>query len=179
MAKKGKKTAKTKKAKAGKLSAKGRLLLIVGILLGVVFLPTSTLLFIGLLPTIASFLFSIRGKGPRTSTVFAMNVAGCVPFVIKLWSGGNDFDAAVEIVTNPRYMSVIYTAAAFGYMIDWVVTGIVSSYLYQRGVSRMKAIKNSQQNLVKNWGANVAGGLQSQYEDSDDKKKPQKDKADQ
>ncbi len=168
MAKKDKKAkAKTKKKSPGKMGMKARLFMVVGILVACVLLPTSLLLFIGLLPSIIAVLFSAKGRGPRASTVFAMNVAGCVPFVFKLWAGANDFEASVEIITNMRYLSVIYMAAAFGYMIDWVVTGIVTSYLYQKGILRMKAIKKAQSKLVENWGTKVSGALQEKLDAED------------
>lgn len=146
---------------------KGRLLVIVAIIIGVVLLPTSLLLFIGLLPSLIAFLFSTKGRGPRASTVFAMNIAGCVPFVFKLWAGANDFEASVDIVTNAKYLSIIYMSAAFGYMIDWVVTGIVTSYLYQKGILRMKSIKKTQEKMVENWGPKIAGSHQGQLENDE------------
>lgn len=158
MAKKAKKAKEKKpKGKPGKLGLKGRLFLIIGVLIALVFLPTSMLLFFGMLPSIIAFFASGRGIGARASTITAMNMAGCIPFVFKLWSTGNDFEASVQIVTNIRYMSIIYLSAAFGYMIDWVMTGIVSSFLYQKGLNRMKAIKKRQEALIEQWGEGVSG----------------------
>lgn len=161
------KALKKNTSKGGKLSWKNRLLLIALCLLGIVFLPTTLLLLVAMLPTLASLVTSTRGVGPRTSTIFAMNLAGCVPFVFKLWAGGNDFQLSLEIITNLRYMAVIYMSAAFGYMIDWVVTGLMSSFLYQRGMSRMKAIKKRQDFLISQWGADVSGGLVKEDADAD------------
>lgn len=145
------------KAKRGQLTFKGKLILIAFLLVSIAFLPTSLLLFIGMLPSLVILFFGSR-KGPRASTVAAMNLAGCIPFIIKLWSGANDFDASVEIVTDSLSIGVIYTCAAFGYMIDWVVVGIVSSYMYQKGLNRMKAIKKQQEKLIDVWGEQVASG---------------------
>lgn len=152
---------KEKKAKRKKngLSWKSRIFLIVLIMLGLVFLPTSTLIFFGMLPSLVAVFFSLKGRGARASTVTAMNMAGCIPFVFKLWSSGNTFEIAFEILTDAQALAVMYTAAAFGYMIDWVVTGLVSSYLYQKGVRRMKDIKKRQAVLIENWGRGVAAGL--------------------
>ncbi len=150
------------KKKAGKkkgvgLGMKGRLILIVATLLGIIFLPTSMLLFVGMFPSLISFV--TRGRGARASTVTAMNLAGCIPFVFKLWGGENDFDTSFRIITDPQSMSVIYMAAAFGYLIDWVVTGFVSSFLYQKGIGRMKAIKARQAVLIGQWGEGVSGAV--------------------
>jgi len=160
VAKKSKDKKKSETAqKRGQLSWKMRLLMIVLCLLGIVFLPTTLILMVGLLPSLVSLLTSTRNVGPRTSTVFAMNLAGVIPFVFKLWDGSNDFEASFEIISNLRYVSVMYLAAAFGYMIDWVVTGLMSSFLYQKGMTRMKSIKKRQDKLILQWGVEVSGGL--------------------
>ncbi len=154
--KKDKKSKDSKSKKAG-FGIKGRLFMIAFILLGLTFLPTSMLLFVGMLPSLVAFLVNSRGIGARASTVSAMNLAGCVPFVFKLWSSGNDFETSLDIISGEQAILVMYTAAAFGYMIDWVVTGIVSSYLYQKGMLRMEAIRKRQKALVEMWGENVSG----------------------
>ena len=141
---------------SGKSSLKSRLFLAMSVIISIVFLPTSMLVFVGMLPSVMAFVVSSRASGARVSTIFAMNLAGCIPFIFKLWSSGNDFEASFDIITNMRYMTIIYLAAAFGYMIDWVVTGIVSSFLFQRGMGRMEAIKRRQENLVKQWGKEVS-----------------------
>ncbi len=158
--KKDKKEDKVKDFKAkkkGSIGVKGRLFLVAFILLGLAFLPTSMLLFFGMLPSLVAFFVNARGRGARASTISAMNLAGCVPFVFKLWGTGNDFEASIDILTNEQTILIMYTAAAFGYMIDWVVTGLVSSYLYQRGIGRMKAIRKRQAVLIELWGEGVSG----------------------
>ncbi len=157
--------AKKKSKKSGGITWKARIFLIVTTLLALLFLPTSMLLFFGMLPSLVAFFMSAKGVGARASTVAGMNLAGCVPFVFKLWSMGNDFEASVDIVTNMNYMAIIYLAAAFGYMIDWVMTGIVSSFLYQKGLARMKAIKKRQKKLIDMWGHQVSGLQQEATED--------------
>jgi len=163
-----KKEGKEKKAKKAKksLSIKGNLVLVALLLLALAFLPTSMLIAVGMLPSLMALITSSKGVGARASTVTAMNLAGCVPFVFKLWSSGNDFAVSFDIITNSRYIMIIYLAAAFGFMIDWVVTGLVSSFMYQKGMARMKAIKKRQKALIENWGPNVSGGLVEEEEDS-------------
>ena len=146
------------KPKGKGIGLKGRVFLAVFILLGLIFLPTSFMVFVGMVPSMIALLFSGRG-GPRASTVSAMNLAGCIPFVFKLWSSGNDFESSVDILLDSQTLMVIYTAAAFGWMIDWVVAGLVSSYYYQKGMARMGAIKKRQKALIDQWGREVAGGL--------------------
>lgn len=148
------------KKNAGKskgLGFKGALLLVFICISGVIFMPTTLLLMVGMAPSFVAMFVSNSGRGARASTITAMNIAGCLPFVFKLWSGENNFNSSLAIVTDPQSIAVIYTAAAFGYMIDWFVTGIVSSYLYQKGLKRMDAIKERQKVLIENWGQEVSG----------------------
>ena len=150
---------KSKKSKKNnqKMSMKGRLFLIMFVLLGLAFLPTAMLLFVGLLPSIVAFFVGDKRNGARTSTIVAMNIAGCIPFILKLWSGENNFDYSLNIITDSQSISVMYVSAAFGYMIDWVVTGLVSSFLYQKGAARMKAVRKKQEFLMSHWGEGIAG----------------------
>jgi len=153
---KAKKKGKSSKKRGG-MGAKGVFFLVILCITGVIFMPTSILLIVGMLPSLVALFVSGTGRGSRASTVAAMNIAGCVPFVFKLWSGENDFASSIAIITDVQAVTVMYTAAAFGYMIDWLVTGLVSSFLYQKGVARMKAIKERQKVLIENWGEEVAG----------------------
>lgn len=163
--KEDKKEAKTEEKQAKKsgkkgLTMKGRMFLVCIILAGLIFLPTSMLVFTGMLPTICAFFLSIRRARARISTVAAMNFAGCVPFIFKLWSSENDFAYSFQIITDPMTIIVIYGAATLGYMIDWVVVGFVSSLLYQKAELRLKAIRARQNELVAQWGQEVAGNIQ-------------------
>lgn len=151
---KGKK--KTAQAVApGKLTMRGRLFLVVVILAGLIFLPTSILLFVGMLPTVMICFVSVRRNSIRISTVAAMNLAGCIPFVLKLWQGENNFATSFNLLTEPMTIVVIYGAAVTGYVIDWVVVGVVSSVTYLAAESRLKAIDKRQADLVEEWGKEV------------------------
>lgn len=140
-----------------KLGAKTTIMMIGLVFLGLIFMPTSFLLLVGLIPSWVAIFIGAITRGTRPATVVAMNLAGCMPFVMKLWSQGHTFENAVYIISDAQVITIIYTAAFFGYLIDWVVTGLVASYLYQKGKGRMKAIKKRQDELIKSWGEEVAG----------------------
>ncbi len=165
MAKKKKSGKKGKKGNG--LSFKGRLFLIGLILLGIIFLPTSMLLLVGMLPSGFAFIIGHRGRGVRASTVAAMNLSGCTPYIFKLWASGNNFEVSLDILSDPQTIMIMYLAAAFGYMIDFVVTGLVSSYLFQKGVRRMRAIKERQKVIISHWGREVAGAHMEEDEDQE------------
>jgi len=123
--------------------------------MAIVFLPTTFMLSIAMLPTLAAAFVDRSKRKSKAITVGAMNLSGAVPFLLDLWTKGHNFEQAIEIVTNPKAIVVMYAAAAIGYLIDWAMTGIIASLLLQRGKARVKAIKKRQKELVDRWGKEV------------------------
>jgi hypothetical protein len=140
-------------------SLKFQFLIIFGLITSVVFLPSTVILAIGMMPTVAAALVDRSKRKTKAVTVGAMNLAGCTPFLLDLWSQGHKFEDAVSIISEPRAIIVIYVAAVVGYLIDWAMAGIVASILYQRGLARKKAIVQRQKDLIERWGREVSGEL--------------------
>lgn len=142
-----------------KLGWKGQMLLIFIVLLGAVFLPTTVLLVVSMLPTMAaSVIDKTQGKA-RTLTIGAMNLAGCFPFIVELWLRGHTMEIALQYLMQPRTVVMIYFAAALGYLIDWAMTGIVSAVMVQKARERLRAIDKEQEALVERWGKEVTGKI--------------------
>lgn len=141
------------------MSWKRNLFITVTVLLGVVFLPTTVMLLVGMLPTFAGFLIDkTRGK-VRTLAIGSMNLAGCVPFILEVWTRGHTMDNAMMYITQPRTIVVIYFAAAIGYMIDWAMTGIVIGIMSEKGKARVKQIEKEKSVLISRWGEEVTNTL--------------------
>lgn len=157
---KGKKIKKKGKGgKGGRSSIGNSMLGVFGLISGAVFMPSAVILCIGMLPTVAAGLSDrIRGE-TRALTVGAMNLAGCTPFLLQLWSTEHKLDNAFAIITDPRTIIVIYSAAGVGWIIDWAMAGIVATIMQQRGAARLQAIKERQEALVARWGPEVTGDL--------------------
>lgn len=147
--------AKTK----AKPSYRLQVIMILMVIASAVFMPTSAMLAIGMMPTLAASLLDRSRRKSKVVTVGALNFAGCVPFLLQLWYGGHTLEHALELALAPLAIVVMYTAAAVGYFVDWGVTGFVSGLLYQKGLSRQKEIIAQQQDLVKRWGAEVTGDM--------------------
>lgn len=141
------------------VSWKRNVFLAFGVILAVVFLPTSTILIAGMVPTFVALLVDrTRGK-MRTLTVGAMNFAGCAPFILELWLHGHTMDNAMTYITQPRTIVVIYFAAAIGYMIDWAMTGIVIGIMSEKGKARIKQIEKEKNALIERWGEEVTNTI--------------------
>lgn len=150
--------AKKRKQKK-KFGWKGQIFLIVAVLSSAMFSAVALILAVGMIPTIVAAVVD-RTKGHvRSMTVGAINFAGCAPFIVEVFKKGNDLALAVNYIIQPRTLVVMWMAAAMGYMIDWAMTGIVSSIMVQRAKNQMKNIEKDQKSLVSRWGVEVTGTI--------------------
>jgi hypothetical protein len=133
-------------------------LILIGILLvSAVFFSTAVILYIGLIPTFVAF-FTDRSKGKgKAVTVGSYNLIGCMPFLIELWSVDDGLNKSLSIILDPMTLVLIYTAAGFGCVIDWVATSLASNVLHRKGVLRQEAIIKRKKHLEKRWGDGVKG----------------------
>lgn len=148
--------AKKRKKKAG---WRGNVLLIAFIIFGFIFHALAVILIIGMLPTLVAAIIDQSKYKFRTITVGAMNFAGCAPFLIEIFVKGNSLDIALNFLTQPLTIVVMFTAAGMGYLIDWALTGIVSSIMVQRAKGRMRDIEGHQKELIERWGPEVSGSI--------------------
>lgn len=148
---------KQKSKKKGK-SWSSQILLVFALLTMVIFMPTTILLLFGMLPTVVAAVVDRKG-GTRAITVGSMNLAGCIPFLLDLWTSGHTAANAVSLITNPSTIVVMYAAAAIGYMIDWALSGIIATIMIQRTTARLEAIRKRQDELIERWGPEVTGDI--------------------
>ena len=59
-------------------------------------LPTTTLLAVGMTPTLVALVVDITPGRYLTRCVAGLNVTGTVPFIGTLWSGVNDISSAIR-----------------------------------------------------------------------------------
>ncbi len=125
----------------------------------VVFVPTTVLLTIGMLPTmVASFVDNSKEK-MLGLTIGAMNLAGCTPFVLQLWTGSHTMPSAIEILSDPFTIVVMYFAAGIGYMIEWSFTGMVAIFMTEKAKARLEEIEKECTELERTWGREVTGQI--------------------
>ncbi len=134
-----------------------RLFITLAVIAAAILLPTSIILCVGMLPTAIMLLFDRTSDKSRAITVGAMNLAGCMPFILEVWQRGHTVEIALSYITQPRTIVVMYFAAGIGYMIEWVVTGLVASIMVQKAKARIGAIEKRQQQLEARWGQEVNG----------------------
>lgn len=153
-----KQEAKKKKSKMNS-PFKSRLLLVGMLLTSIAVLPTTLLIFIGMMPTIIARFTEKTRQGTRVLTIGFMNFAGCFPFWFKLMQSGHKFEAAVALVTDPFNIVIMYGSAVVGYMIEWGLAGFVAGLMVQKGRKRLDEIKKIQEDITKRWGPEVTGDI--------------------
>lgn len=126
---------------------------------GIIFLPTTLLLMVGMLPAIVALLVSMKGDVSRGYCVAATNLVGCSIFVLQLWGVGHTFENSIKIIMNPINIIIIYGIASLGYLLDYLLSGMVGSVLQQRAKGRLLKIRDRQQELIDQWGAKVTGNI--------------------
>jgi len=146
-----------KKKKAKGVTWQTQIILIFVLMAAIAAMPTTMLVFFGMLPTLVALLIDRTGEKTRVLTVGAMNAAGCTPFVLQLWTTNNSAEYAGMIITDPRTIIVMYCAAGIGYMIDWAISGLVGSVMVQRANQRREQITRRQAEMVERWGIEVTG----------------------
>ena|SRR5687768_7431446 len=151
---------------AGKKEKKGaragwhrQVLLIIILLAALAAMPTTLMIFIGMAPTFSAILIDRTREKTRALTVGAMNLAGCTPFVLRLWTTGHSIENSLAILTDPRTVIVMYCSAGIGYMIDWAVSGLVASIMVGRATARRAQIVKQQSAMVERWGREVTGEI--------------------
>ncbi|GER04993.1 hypothetical protein JCM17846_26750 [Iodidimonas nitroreducens] len=63
--------------------------------------PIAALLIIGLLPTLVLLLADVTPeRGIRLNAMFAFNLSGVLPYLVKMWEAGPSFVLLMEILTD-------------------------------------------------------------------------------
>ena len=120
------------------------------------FPETVILLFVGMLPTFVAFIIDRSPQKYLTCCVCAMNITGVFPGIYELWTTQNNISLALKIVTNIFDLSLMYLSAAIGWFIYSVVPPIIRVFIKVIGQQRINLLRGQQQNLVQEWGKNVA-----------------------
>lgn len=154
----GEKTAEKPKRKSGP-SGQVKIFMVATLGMAIVFLPSTVLLGVGMMPSFTVMFVDPARARTKVVTVGALNLAGCVPFLLDLWTQGHSIDQAFSIVADPKAIIVMYAAAAAGYLLDWSLSAVVAGVLFQRGKTRQVGIRKRQEELVTRWGTEVTGDV--------------------
>lgn len=130
-------------------------------------LSSVMILIFGMLPTLVAY---IVGRSPRNYSMYCvggMNLSGVFPYLLDLWTGNDDFNAAIDILTDVFSLLVMYSGAGFGWMLFMAIPPLVGAVMTVMSERRLAHLKDSQKNIIKEWGEDV--GVPDEDEDENEK----------
>ncbi len=130
---------------------------VVAPLVGIAFFPTILLLVIGMAPSIVAFIIDKRPRKVTARSIGYLNFAGVLPYALKLWTGQNTISGVMELVLEPAALMIMYSAAAAGWTLNFIMAPIMSAYLAVKHESKARSIGSRQEELIKEWGSEVKG----------------------
>lgn len=129
---------------------------VLGVLVMVISLPTVVLVFFGMLPTIVAFLTDKTAEKYATFCVGGMNFSGLFPYIMELWIIDHSLGAARDLLTNVFNLGIIYSAAAFGWLIFAGIPPVVGAFLTVMSQRRVAHLRTEQRQLIDEWGEEVS-----------------------
>jgi hypothetical protein len=141
------------------LGWQAQLILTILVVGGVLLAPTSIILLAGMIPTIVAAYTDTTREKMRCITVGAINLAGCAPFITKLWLTEHTITNALALLSDPLTWVIIYAAAGVGYVIEWSIVSVVTVFMGEKAALRIKQIEKQQNALSERWGIEVSGDI--------------------
>lgn len=122
-----------------------------------VLLPTTVLMVVAMAPTIVAYITDRSGGKYLAVAVGLLNFCGSLPAVANLWSMGQSFDNAINVLSDPISWFIAYGAAAIGWMVFSMLPPIMTTYYVAATRTRIQVLKRKQKELIDIWGQSVVG----------------------
>ncbi|MBT3907614.1 MAG: hypothetical protein HOB79_18905 [Rhodospirillaceae bacterium] len=149
------------------------------ILLIMVALPTVIILFFGMLPSLVAFIVDRSARKSQAICVGSMNFTGVFPSLMELWvETDNSYEAATEIFSDVFIIALMYSAAAFGYLMYMVIPPMVTTFLNVMAQRRIALLRAAQKKIIGEWGPEVAQIVADADEEEEDEKEEKADPPD-
>ena len=129
-----------------------------------VLLPTTLVLTVCMLPTLAAWLVDRQPGRALATSVCLLNLAGSLPAVIEVWINGHDVPAAQWVLSDAVTWLAAYGAAAVGWLLFAVLPPTLRSYHARSTARRIRQLHKQQETLQKDWGPEVAAEVQAAVE---------------
>ena len=108
--------------------------------------------FMALLPGITALLWDKKPGKFASKTVFAFNITGMSPYIVAIASSGSPDVTAYNTLQDLYAWVLIYSFAALGMGILYLIPQITLVILEIRSKYMVKKMKRFQQDLVDEWG---------------------------
>ncbi|MHC8509994.1 MAG: hypothetical protein ACYYKD_11510 [Rhodospirillales bacterium] len=120
--------------------------------------PTLIVLGVGMLPAIVAGVVDKSDERYAVYSVLSLNFCGVFPFIFGMWLDEHTFIAALETVTSPYAMAVMYAAAALGWLLYLSVPPVIAQFLSVLAQRRVNSLRDKQREMMEEWGIETAGG---------------------
>ena len=138
-----------------KMSFAMRFLLLMLFILAFIFLPTTIVFSVCMVPTLVAAIIDSNVRKTAWLTVGAMNMAGTVPVWFSLLDAGHTIPAAFQLISQPSTFLLPLGGTAIGWLIYNKVTVFVAAIVQKKNEGRLKDIDKRQQILIRKWGEGV------------------------
>lgn len=148
--------------------------MVVGVIfavLAVILLPTTIVVMIGLIPSAVAFFVDNSRDKFLGLTVLAMNVAGLLPAVLRLWKTGHHMDNAITVISQPTVLIMILIPSGIGWLLHFYTPQLVSKLVRKRAESRIRSLEKQQKELIEQWSVSVTNGVAAPSDDVAEKPK--------
>lgn len=140
---------------SGASVAAGLFLVTVGAVLFAIVPALFLVLLTGLSPSILSLFFRPQRGGNFLPTMVALNVAGVIPVVARLWHLGLTQDAAEMLLRDPMMWFLMFGSALLALGLQWALPGMVKAMLDVNAGRQQDRLRKAQAALVAEWGPEV------------------------
>ncbi len=144
--------------KAGGRSSRSLWLIVLGVLIISIGLPTVMILVVGMLPTIVALIVDRTPQKYAPFCVGGMNFSGVFPSLLTLWTTTHSFSRSLDILADPYALLVMYGAAGFGWMLYMAIPPVISTFVTVIAQRRSAQLRAIQKRLLDEWGDAVAKG---------------------
>lgn len=152
-----KKSEKKNKAKKFKMSVPMLVLLLLLVVGGLLYLPMAIFFIASMMPTFVAYMTDNQVGKNKTFTIGALNFSAFFYYLINIVQQPLPLEATMDFLADPMTIIVMYSAAALGYMLNYICTLMVSSILQQKSHDRIKKLEKKKKKLEERWGTKVNG----------------------
>jgi hypothetical protein len=124
-------------------------------------LPTVMVAGFGMVPTIVAYFIDRTPQKYAALCVGGMNFSGLFDVIYVLWTGANSPSDAMDLLTDPFNLLMVFGAAGFGWLLYMSLPPLVGAVLQVVAEQRMTKCREIQSDLIKEWGEDVSLSAQA------------------
>jgi hypothetical protein len=119
-------------------------------------MPTVIVIGFGMIPTMVAYFIDHTRQRYSAFCVGGLNSCGVFPIIWDLWSGPNTPGDAMDLLTDPFNLLMVFGAAGFGWLLYMSLPPLVGAVLQVVAEQRVMKCRAIQADLIKEWGEEVA-----------------------